>query len=276
MYKTNVIINRSYRNSIENFKEEKKEKKEKKEKSCNSVNNNVSFRKRYQSELECIDGMKDIIESKIPQPVDSISSTNGEFEFKGSCAWEKNDNMSISTSKLGSCPGCPINYMGSIKASPKECKKWCGSVPGCNAITTEDGRCHFRNQAYYTEPSIDEDSYFKSLENKKKWIVKKNRKIPDSTMYKNNVYNYQYNNLSGSENEQYPYYPRPYQMGLSPDFASIKNSCIANCKYECKNNKDCNGFTFNHRNRECTMKKNVINGEYNTKASKGKTSYLCD
>ncbi len=271
MYHSNVIITRAHLNNVENFKGVKS-----KPSKPGKNNKKISFRKMFQSEIDCVDNIKDAINKNIPEPVDSISSTNKPFEFKGSCNWEQNHDLNISSSKLGNCSGCPINDMGSIKASPKECKKWCGSVPGCNAITTENGRCYFRNQAYYTEPSIDEDSYFKSLNDSNKWIVKENRKIPNSTMNKKHQYHYQYNNLAENDTEQYPYYPQPYQKGLSPDYATLEKSSVKDCKNECSKNEDCTGFTFNHRNKQCTMKRHVINGEVDNKSSKCRTSYICD
>ncbi|VVU95583.1 hypothetical protein CPAV1605_1335 [seawater metagenome] len=273
---TNVIIQNN--NNIERFSNKKRHlvKQPKKDESKEKVE--PTFREAYVAATDCVNSIRESTSNEVgPSPNDPSADQYGPFSYLGACNWDKFKNMKVSSSKLDSCPGCPVNDWGTISDTTNECKAWCASVPGCNAFTQKDNICSFHNQAYYTKPTIQEDTYIKKPGTNDKWIMKKDEKIPNDFMNRHHSYKYKYNNLSTQKiKDGYPYYPQPYLKGISPDFATFKNSTVDQCKSVCASDKQCEGVTFNHLNNECTMKRKVLNGEYNTQKSKGNTTYICE
>ncbi len=276
MNASNVIIQK---NNIERFSNKKKHlvKKEKKIKN-NSSDVEPTFRESYVAAADCVNSIKEATSNEIgPSPNDPNASDYGSFNYLGACNWDKYNDMKISSSKLDSCESCPVNDWGTIKDSTNQCKAWCASVPGCNAFSKKGDICSFHNQAFYTKPTIEEDTYIKKPGTNDEWIERKGQKIPNKFMNRHHLYKYSYNNLSTQKiKDGYPYYPQPYLKGISPDFATFKNSSVEECKEVCRDDDKCEGVTFNHWNNECTMKKRAVNGQINTKNSKGTTSYICE
>lgn len=271
----NVINNVISNVQIEKFKNNRCGSKVDKKKLNKKSNNNASFRKSFVSDTNCSANRN--TNSSDPEPNDPNAESYESFSYLGSCEWDKFDNMSLSSSKLGSCSGCPVNSMGIIDGDRDSCKSWCSSVPGCTAFTMKNNKCALRTQAYYTKPTMDEDTYLKKAGSNNEWIEKKNQKIPNDFRNRKKAHQYNYNNLSTQKIEDgYPYYPQPYLKGLSPDFPTFKNSSVKQCKEVCANDPECGGVTFNHRNNDCTLKRNVLNGDYNTQKSKGHTTFVCE
>lgn len=235
-----------------------------------------SYRQVYESASDCVDALKNLGPEKNPLPNDPSASDYGAFKYKSNCNWDKFNNMKISESKLNSCESCPVNYMGTITGDAETCQNWCSTTPGCTAFTKKGDKCDLRNQTYYTHPTIQEDTYIKKA-GTNEWVVKKDEKIPNYFRNRHNNNKHIYNNVS-TQNvpEGTPYFPQPYLRGLSPDFATFKNSSVESCKQVCANDNECSGFTFNHLNNECTMKRLALNGQYNTSEAMGHTSYVCD
>ena len=229
-----------------------------------------SFRQNVSNNLECLDAFKN---PGIPEPNDPLSLIYGEISFSKACDYNIQDNLVISEKTLDKCSSSKNNFCGKIKANLRNCKAWCDSNPDCNAISVNGDECNLRSHGYYTNPSIQIDSYIKDKQNNN-WIVEKNTDIPDNFMDQDKNYRYLYNNLAPYENVTAgcPYYPQEYIIGKSPAFPTYKNCDLNKCRETCAKNSECSGFTFNRMNNNCTHKKNVINGEIDENYK----SYICN